>query len=160
MKTASALLVVCLTAATVHASVDPPLDLEKHTRGATKVVLATVTDVGAAFGENAYGDQLILSRLTMRVDETLKGAHEAALVVILEGGTVGGVTLDVSDMPKLGRGQRAVLFLTSSPSGGYVPYGRGRGVVKVGADNRADGADLTIDDIRAAVAAEKARGGR
>jgi hypothetical protein len=63
-------------------------------------------------------------------------------------------------MPKMVKGQRAVLFLTGTPAGGYVPYGRGSGVVGIGADNRATGADLTVDDIRAAVAAARGGNGR
>lgn len=160
MKSASALLMVGLTAATVGASVDAPLDVGRHARGATKVILATVIGVHAALGENTSGDRLILSHVTLRVDETMKGAHEAVLVVTLEGGTVGNLTLDVSDMPKMEKGQRAVLFLLSTPGGVYVPYGRGSGVIRLGADNRAIGADVTVDDIRSAVAAAQAGNGR
>ena len=91
----------------------------------------------------------------------MKGAHEATVVITLEGGTVGDTTLNVSDMPEMEKDQRAVLFLTGTPSGLYVPYGRGSGVVKVRADNRAvGGGNLTVDDIRAAVNAAQARKGR
>jgi hypothetical protein len=70
------------------------------------------------------------------------------------------VKLEVSDMPQMERGQRAVLFLTGTPGGDYLPYGRGAGILGMGADNRATGLDLSIDDIRAAVAAARASGGR
>lgn len=161
IKTALALCTALgLTAVAVQASIDPPLDVNRQTRGANKIVLATVVDVNAVFGENEFGDQLILSHVTMQVDETLKGAQESTVVVTLEGGTVGDVRLDVSDMPRMERGHRAVMFLLGTPSGQYVPYGRGSGVLGIGADNRAIGSGLTIDDIRSAVAAARARGGR
>jgi hypothetical protein len=149
---------MCLTVATVSASNGPPLDPGERAKGASKVILATVTDVEAAFGENTFGDRLILSHVTMQVDETMKGAHESSVVVTIEGGTVGDLTLDVSDMPKMATGERAVLFLSNVAAGGYVLHGRGSSVVKVGADNRATDANLTVDDIRAAVKAAQARG--
>jgi len=160
MKTAWALLVTCLTAASVGASVDPPLDLVSRARGATKVILATVVAAEAEFGENEYGDQLILTQVTMEVDETMKGAHETDVVVTIEGGTIGDLTLDVSDMPKMTKGQRAVLFLTNTPSGTYVPYRRGSSVMEVDADDKVTGTGLTVDELRAAVKSAPAAGGR
>ena len=152
-RTALVLLILGLTAATGVAKVDGPADVTEKARGSTKVVLGTVTDVEAEFGENEHGDRLILSRVTVRVDETMKGVHEGTVVVTLEGGTVGDLRLEVSDMPRLERGNRAVMFLTSSPGGDHKPHGRGSGVVEVGADGRATDADLTVDDIRTAVKA-------
>jgi hypothetical protein len=160
MKTAWALLVMCLTAASVGASVDPPLDLVSRARGATKVILATVIDTDAAFGENEFGDQLILTHVTMQVSETMKGAHETDVVVTIEGGTIGDLTLDVSDMPKMTKGQRAVLFLTNTPSGTYVPHRRGSSVMEVDADDKVTGTGLTVDELRAAVKSAPAAGGR
>lgn len=156
MRTAAAFVGVCLTAGAVAASVDPPVHVEERAKGARRVILATVTDVRSAFGENDFGDRLILSQVTLQTDETLKGPHEATVVVTLEGGSVGGLTLDVSDMPKMARGQRAVLFLTGSAAGGLVPYRRGGGVMTIGADDRVTGTDLTLDDIRGVIKAAQA----
>jgi hypothetical protein len=158
-KTAWALLALCLVAAPATA-VDGPPDLEKRAKGARRVVLATVTDVNSAFGENEFGDRLILTNLTLRVDETMKGVHAASVVVTLEGGTVGDVTLTVSDMPQLSRGERAVLFLDDTPSGGHVPHGRGAGVLKVDADDRVAGTPVSLENIRAAVKAAQNGAGR
>jgi hypothetical protein len=158
MRTPSVFFALSMAAATVWASVDPPVDVGERAKGAKTVILATVTNVQSAFGENDFGDRLILSQVSLRVDETMKGPHEATVVVTLEGGTVGDLTLEVSDMPKMEKGQRAVLFLISSAAGGQVPHGRGAGVMKVDADNRVTGTDLTVDDIRAAVKAAQAQG--
>ena len=158
MKSASVMFTMILMSATAGASGGPPIDPGERAKGAAKVVVATVADVDAAFGDNSFGDRLILSHVTMQVDETMKGAHEGSIVVTLEGGTVGNLTLDVSDMPTMAKGQRAVLFLSSTPGGRYVPAGRGAGVMEVDANNRVVGEDLTIEEIRAAVKAAQSRG--
>ena len=158
MKTVPAFLAVCLMVAPVSASNDPPLNPGERAKGASKVIVATVTDVDMAFGENAFGDRLILSQVTLQVEETMKGAHEASVVVTIEGGSVGDVTLDVSDMPKMEKGKRAVLFLTSAPGGRYLPSGRGAGVAEIDANDRVVGGNLSIDDIRSAVKAEQGKG--
>jgi len=158
MKIATLMLTITLVSSTIQASGGRALDPGEHSKGAAKVVLATITAVDSAFGENAYGDQLIMSDVTVRVEETMKGVHEGSLVMAIEGGTVGELTLAVSDMPTMEKGQRAVLFLSTAPGGGYVPSGRGAGVVEIDANDRAVGSDLTLNDIRAAVKAAQARG--
>jgi hypothetical protein len=148
---------LCLMVATVSAS-DPEIDLGSQAKGAKKIVVATVTDVQSSFGVNDHGDQLILSRVSLKVDETMKGPHEATVVVTLEGGTLGDLTLSVSDMPEMKKGERAVFFLDDSPRNGRVPHRRGASVMKLNQDNRVEGTDLTIDDIRAAVKAAQRQG--
>jgi hypothetical protein len=147
------LVSVTLAAATALASIDPPVDVGAQAKGANKVVVATATDVQSAFGDNDFGDHLILSRVTFRVDETLKGPRQATVLVTIEGGTVGDLTLEVSDMPVMEKGERAVLFLTNARGGGDVPHGRGAGVMKLDENNRVVGSGLTVNDIRAAVSA-------
>jgi hypothetical protein len=153
-------LAALLTVTTASASSDLPADVGKQAKGAKKVVVATVTDVDSEFGENDYGDRLIYSRVTLRVDETMKGNSAAEVVVSVEGGTVGELTLTVSDMPRMERGQRAVLFLDESEKNGNVPHGRGRGVLKLDDDDRVPGTSLSLEDIRAAVKAAKNEGGK
>ncbi len=156
-RTVLALLTISLTATTAGAKVDGLPDVAEKARGSAKVVLGTVTEVNSEFGENEHGDRLILSRVTVRVDETMKGVHEGSVLVTLEGGTVGDLKLVVSDMPALEKGNRAVMFLTSSPGGDNRPYGRGSGVVEVGDDDTALESDLTVEDIRAAVRAARGK---
>ena len=158
-KIVPALLVVCLSAVAALAVDDPP-DISPRARGAGKVVVATVADVTAEFGENEFGDRLIYSQVTLDVDETLKGVHAPTVVVTVEGGTVGDTTLTVSDMPSLARGQRTVLFLDESSGGGNVPHERGRGVLKVRPDDRIDGTSISLEDIRSAVKTAQSQGGR
>ena len=72
-RTLPAVLTAFVTAVTMTASAQMPDDVGERAKGAKKVVVATVTDVESEFGENDYGDRLILSRVSMRVDETMKG---------------------------------------------------------------------------------------
>jgi hypothetical protein len=136
----------------------PPADVTQLARGAERVVVATVMNVNAAFQVNEHGDELIVSRASIRVDAVLKrgpGAEETDLVVEVEGGTIGDLTLDVSDLPHLERGERAVLFLTRDRRGANVPYGRGQGILKLDSADRVKGSKLTVSEIREAV--ERAR---
>ena len=153
-------LTVFLTVTSASASFDPSVDVGKQAKGAKKVVLATVTDVTTAFGDNEFGDRLILSQVTLRVDETMKGAHEPSVVLSVEGGTVGELTLTVSDMPRMERGHRAVLFMDESNRGGHVPHGRGAGVLKLDADDRVAGTSVSLDEVRRAVKATQTEGGK
>ena len=143
---------VGLAAAAVSASVDPSVDVGAQAKGAARVVVATVMDVQSAPGKNEFGDELILSHVTLRVDETLKGPQTPTVVMTLEGGSVGDVTLEVSDMPSLEKGQRAALFISPSRGASHIPYGRGAGVMKLDGDRVVD-TNLTLGDIRAAVKA-------
>ena len=157
MRIVSAILVASLAAATTSASIDMPQDLVDQAKGANRVAVATVTDVASAFAVNEFGDQLIVSQVSFRVEETMKGPAQATVDVMVEGGTVGDLTLEVSDLPRMERGKRAVLFLTSAPDGRQVPYRRGAGLLELSADNRVTGTGLTVDDIRAAVRAAAGR---
>jgi hypothetical protein len=99
------------------------------------------------FGTGPFGDQLILTRALVRVEETLKGPSEETVSVTVEGGTIGDLTLRVSDMPSLRRGERAVFFLRQNPDG-HVPEGRGHGVLKLDGGDRVTDSELTLEDVR------------
>ena len=93
----------------------------------------------------------------MRVREVLKGAGRAgdALTIDVEGGTVDGITLRVSDMPAMAPGEQAVLFVNKNRQGHNVPHLRGQGILKFDTNGRVLGTSLAIDDVRRAVAAGK-----
>lgn len=99
--------------------------------------------------ENTYGDRLIVSRVLLDVEETLRGSVTGnALWMDLEGGTVDGITLRVSDLPELKAGERAVFFLDQGVNGVATPHLRGQGILKLGKDNVVSGSSLRLDDIR------------
>jgi hypothetical protein len=116
-------------------------------RGAALVVVATVEDVHPQFAQNEYGDSLIMSTITLRVRESLRGGSDSTLQFQLEGGTVGELSLAVSDLPKLMPGDRGVFALRRSRSGdSWVPNARSLGIQRMDIDGdlsavrRAEGA--------------------
>ena len=159
MKSWLAVALVCVSASTVHAEVGPPTDIAAHSRGAGKVVVARISDVHSTFATNRFGDQLIVSNAVLEVLETLKGAPQAVTMVTVEGGTVGDLTLRVSDMQELKEGERAVFFLDADGLSN-VPHGRGRGILKLDDDDKVTGSNLTLAQVKNAVRGANARGGR
>ena len=148
MRTGFALLLAGAAAAAMSASADPPIDIPARAKGAGRVVVASITDVQSRFDVSPHGDQLIVSDATLHVEETLKGPHVPALHMTVEGGTVGDLTLSVSDMPTVEEGERTVLFLTQTSNGGHVPSGRGQGILKLNSENQVEDSNLTLDDVR------------
>ena len=157
MKVVVVALALCAAVASASASTSTgrPADIAARTRGAGRVVVAQVADVQARFDVNKYGDRVIVSQLLMEVEESLKGPHASVVPVDVEGGTIGGLTLDVSDSVRLKKGDRAVLFLdaTVTPAGAYRPHQRGLGVLKLDSTNHVAGSSVTLDQIKAAVRA-------
>jgi hypothetical protein len=129
----------------------PNVDIPARARGASSVVVATVANVSASFERNQYGDQLIVSHLNLQVEETMKGPKGAVVSMDLEGGSVGDLSLKVSDLPTLNPGERAVFFLEDKPGGGHQPHLRGLGILKLDSSDRVRGSNLSVADIRAMV---------
>jgi hypothetical protein len=140
-------VLVLVFALAVSVSAQGP-DVASRSAGAGRVVVARVFSVHAQLETNRYGDRLIVSHAVLEVLETLKGAPVAFLDVSVEGGTVGGLTLKVSDLPSLAEGDRAVFFLDADGPG-HVPHGRGLGIVKRDAAGTYGG--LSLEAVRAGV---------
>src|SRR5262245_45171787 len=84
-------LVTSLSASAVlSASGRRPVDVPSRIQGAGKAVVATVMAVNAEWRQNAHGDRLIVSRVRLGVEETLKGGPASELWMDLEGGTLDG----------------------------------------------------------------------
>jgi hypothetical protein len=131
----------------------PAVPIPDRARGAERVVVASVADSNATFETNEFGDQLIVSHVTLAVQESLKGKSEPSVEIDVLGGTVGDLTYEVSSLPKLARGERAVFFLARDKwSGKLVPHLRGQGILKLDADNRVKGSSLDLHTIKSLVA--------
>lgn len=143
-------LVACVTTSVVvSASGGRIATLDERFAGSQRVVVASARSVEASWMENTYGDRLIVSRVLLDVEETLRGSVTGnALWMDLEGGTVDGITLRVSDLPELKAGERAVFFLDQGVNGVATPHLRGQGILKLGKDNVVSGSSLRLDDIR------------
>jgi hypothetical protein len=125
-----------------------PVSLAERIQGAGVVVVATPSSVSAGWKENAFGDRLIVSRFVLHVEEALKGAPGRDVPLDLEGGTLDGVTLQVSNLPTLAPGDRAVFFLDLATDGAFQPHLRGQGILKLDNQNFVKGSSLSLDEIR------------
>ena len=141
-------LLPAVAGSSVIAATGRPIDISERIRGAGRVVVAQVTTVSANWRTNSYGDQLIVSRVGLHVEETLKGTPAATLALDLEGGTIGNLTLHVSSLPGLGPGERAVFFLDPTSDGSNLPHLKGLGILKLDQNNQVRGSSLRLEDIR------------
>jgi len=128
--------------------------LDERIDGSQKVVVAKARNVNASWRENTFGDRVIVSRVLLDVEETLKGpATSNAIWMDVEGGTLDGFTLRVSDLPSIEPGSRAVFFLDQNDSGVTTPHLRGQGILTLDDNNFVAGSSLRVDDIRNAARA-------
>lgn len=146
-----------LAASTAQAQDTAPLPLVERARGAERVVVGHVAAVTPTWRVNDFGDRLIVSVMRVTVDETLKGPAEGALDVEVEGGTIDGLTLRVSDEEPMAAGERGVFYLARSRRGTLVPHLRGHGMLKLDRSDRVPNSSLTLDEVRRTVAAARPR---
>jgi hypothetical protein len=126
--------------------------LTERARGAERVVVGDVMAATPVWRVTEAGDRLIVTVLRIVARETLKGAVQSTVDVEVEGGTIDGLTLKVSDLPALAPGDRAVFYLRRAATGSLVPHLRGDGVVRLDRSDRLAGSGLTLNDVRAAAA--------
>jgi hypothetical protein len=143
-----ATLLIVPALAAIAVAQEAPVPLADRARGAERVVVGRVTAVNPMWSVNEFGDRLIVSRVTVAVDETLRGQAQQTLEVEIEGGTIGEVTLHVSDLEPVAAGDRAVFYLARSPRGAWVPHLRGQGLLKLDRADRVRGSNVTLDDVR------------
>jgi hypothetical protein len=150
------LVAVLAPTPTIHAQ-QVPVPLAERARGADRVVVGQVTSVTPHWEVNEFGDRLIVSTVHVTVTETLKGNATPAVDVDVEGGTIGSLTLHVSDQLTFAPGERAAFFLKRTARGKLVPHLRGQGLLKLDRSNRVPGSSLTLEQIRREVAVGRAR---
>ena len=139
------------------ATAQQPVPVADRARGAEHVVVGRVSSVTPVWRDNDFGDRLIVSVLHVVVDERLKGSPPSAIDVEVEGGTIGSLTLRVSDLDTFVPGDRAVFYVQHNRRGGLIPYRRGLGVQKLDSAGRASGSGMTLDQIRQEVRAGASR---
>jgi hypothetical protein len=143
---------VFLLCAVTTAAQDSSVPLIDRTRGAERVVVGRVSRVDAVWRTNEHGDRLIVSIARVAIDETLKGSGQTNLDVEVEGGTIGAVTLHVSDVDPVAAGDRAVFYLKRNSRAAYVPHLRGHGILQLDRSDRVRGSNLRLADVRRAAA--------
>jgi hypothetical protein len=123
-------------------------DVPTRAKGAQKIVVATVMSVTPTFETNKWGDRLIVSHADLKVEESLKGNAPEVLSLDVEGGTIGDLTLKVSDMEAIAPGDRGVFFVDETRPGTHVPYHRGNGILKLDKTGHVKGTNVTLDDVK------------
>jgi hypothetical protein len=146
-RCAISLLCVFVTANAI-AQDSVPVPLAERARGAERVVVGRVTAVDPAWRTNEFGDRLIVSVVSVAVDETLRGPAQQNVTVEVEGGTIGDLTLHVSDLEPVVTGDRAVFYLARNARGAFVPHLRGQGLLKLDRSDRVRGSNVTLAEIR------------
>jgi hypothetical protein len=131
---------------------DTSVSLADRARGAESVVVGRVTAVNPVWRTNEFGDRLIVSVVNVAVDETLRGSALPNVDVEVEGGTIGDLTLHVSDLEPVVPGDRAVFYLTRNVRGALVPHRRGQGLLKLDRSDRVRGSGVTLAEIRRSAA--------
>lgn len=105
-------LVACLFAgvrALPATTVIPP-NFDELVSRAEVIFQGSVTDVRSQWiGEGAQ--RHIVTYVTFRVEDTMKGAPGTSYTMRMLGGTVDGRTMEVSDSPKFKMGDRDILFV-------------------------------------------------
>lgn len=91
------------------------------------VVLAEVTGVEGRFTQDGAIETLV----DLAVLRTLRGAAPAGLVVVVPGGRAGGLSLSVSEAPRLSPDARYLLLLAPRADGHWAPVGGAQGVSPV-----------------------------
>ena len=122
--------------------------LDERLTGASDVVVATARNVNAEWRDNDHGDRIIVSRVELEVSETLKGSASRTLLLEIDGGTRDGFTLQVSGLPLLASGDRAVFFLGATKGGVHAEYLRGQGILLLDGYDGVRGSSLRLNDIR------------
>ena len=138
---------LAIAAPSLSAQVGQPQTIQERARGAARVVVATVVETSARRERNEFGDDLIITRAQLSVDEAVKGPG-GPTTLTLEGGTVDGITMRVSDLPSLKKGERAVFFLAPGRDGEFQPHLRGQGILKLDRADRVPDSSLTLAEIR------------
>ena len=153
-------VIVCAVALSANVTLQaqrPDVSLTERAGGAEQVVVGRVSSVTPVWRNNDFGDRLITSLVRVTVDETLKGARRQSVDVEIEGGTLDGITLRVSDLDTFAPGDRAVFYLKQNRRGALVPHLRGLGLQKIDASGRVRGSRVTLDQVRREVRAGAAR---
>ena len=116
---------------------------------AQSVVVATPRTVQSQWTENEYGDRIIESEVFLEVSETLKGRADLSRLLRVEGGSVDGITLEVSGEPQVKVGERAVFMLESH--GGNVDrvVGSHANMLRLDDGDVVRGTSIRLADIRA-----------
>ena len=110
---ASCLSILLLLASVlpIDATTVKRMDLDGLVAGAQEIVVGRVRNSATYW---AGDGRLILTRHTIEVSETLKGANDGTVEITTVGGTIGDLTLYVAGMPAFQPGEEMVVFVEAA----------------------------------------------
>jgi len=155
LKVTLAFAAICMSSLAAQDAVIVPL--AERAAGAERVIVGRVAEIKPLWRVNQFGDRLIVSRVHVMVDEMLKGPAQSTLDLEVEGGSIGGLTLHVSDQEPLSPGDRGVFYVARDQQGTFVLHLRGQGFLRLDSAGRVPNSSLTLDEIRRTVASSRAR---
>ncbi|MFH1006008.1 MAG: BsuPI-related putative proteinase inhibitor, partial [Candidatus Latescibacterota bacterium] len=125
-------LVMLFAAAGIGHALMVEMSLEDLTRGASHIVIGTVTDMEVDSVGTADDQSMIYTFVRMRIEQRLKGVLEAeSAVVRVLGGKIGELEIRVEDQPAFEQGQRVFLFLVRKENHDFFEvYGLFQGVLE------------------------------
>jgi hypothetical protein len=116
LRLSSMLLVLTLTAGSVAATVVNPPSFESLVAQAGEIFLGQVTEQSARW-VNRGGKRLIVTDVTFRTSQILKGSPGTLRTLTFLGGAIGEERIEVPGMPSFMVGDRDVIFVRGgSPS--------------------------------------------
>jgi hypothetical protein len=122
----AAVALACLLSS-VHATTVLPLTFERLVLDADLIFAGRAVSQRSEWRE-MRGQRSIVTLVTFAVDSVHKGRAGSTVTLQFLGGTVGDITLDVTEMPKFAPGERVLLFVendgaSASPIVGFY-HGR------------------------------------
>jgi hypothetical protein len=90
--------------------------IDQRAKEATNIVVGKIKQIKSFYATNKWGDDLIMSEVTLKVDKVHKGDQVDEVTFIVEGGTVGDIVLRVSSVPLFEEGETMILYLKKKDS--------------------------------------------
>lgn len=109
-----------------------PRSFEELVAGSDRIVVGTCLQAVAGWDHG-----LIMTKVSLAVDDNLKGAASNIVEFTIPGGEVDGIRMEAGQMPTARRGERMVVFLSHNDLGGMLVFGAIQGkfdVIKDPAD--------------------------
>ncbi len=137
--------------AVAHGETATPARWRALAATADRVVVGRVALVHSYRTTTEHGFEVIASDVSLAVDDVVSGAGGASATFTVLGGEVDGLRLDVSHTPRFELGQRYVVMLAPSPSGGFGVVGGELGGLAVDDAGVVPAFDLDVDTLAAPV---------
>lgn len=104
------------------------VSVDELARASTSVVHGRITSVRSFWTDDKH---YIMTEVTIRVDDALRGSAPSETILTIPGGRVGSTLYEISDMPVFVEGEEVVVFVWEHPSGKKLVTGGIQGKLTV-----------------------------